>query len=348
MIIKTLRVFMLIKSICKPLFVLPILFFILGALSEKLVPIIKGHYYNLANKWDLVSNPEWTSSFQIVQITSSNDQAKQKAYFLPTNKKKPLLVSLHNWSGNFSQKDPLAILALEHHWNYISPDFRGANNNKDSCLSPLVLTDVDDAIQYALDNSNVDLKNIFIVGASGGGYVTLGSYLRTKHKVKRFISWVPISDLSAWYHQSLAIGNKRFADDIIACTSSNLNKINEKELRKRSPLYWKVPLNTNGGLDIYAGINDGHTKGGSVPISHSLLFYNHLLSAWELDEKHIDPQTLSKLLTRAYPRSPNNERMQNREIIYQIKASRGTLTIFDGGHEILSEYTFNKLLELSQ
>ena len=296
-------------------------------------------------QWNSI--PTWNDQFKLVKIVSTNDKSIQNAYFLSSLEKKPLLVSLHNWSGDFTQKDPLAKLALQHNWNYIHPDFRGANNNEESCLSDLVISDVDDAIQYAIDNSNVDIKNIFIVGASGGGYVTLGTYLRTRHKIKRFISWVPISDLNAWYYQSLAIGNKKYAKDILSCTDSNLNLINERELKRRSPLYWKVPSNISGGIDIYAGINDGHSGGGAVPISHSILFFNHLLSAWGLNGSYITSKTISKLLTRAYVNSPSDKKIQKRTIIYQNKTELATLTIFDGGHEILSEYTFNKLIELS-
>jgi len=317
-----------------------------------LIPLLvnftsKDNYHKLINKFKILSNPEWPPSFQLTKIISSNDQNLQSAYFLPTIKKKPLLVSLHNWSGDFTQKDPLAKLALKHNWNYIHPDFRGANNNKKSCLSNFVISDIDDAIQYAIDNSNVDIKNIFIVGASGGGYVTLGTYLRTRHKIKRFISWVPISDLTAWYYQSLAIGNKKYAKNILNCTDSNLNFINEKELKRRSPLYWKIPPNISGGIDIYAGINDGHSGGGSVPISHSILFFNHLLTAWGLNESYITSKTISKLLTRAYDSSQSEKKIQGRRVIYQNKTELATLTIFDGGHEMLSEYTFNRLIELS-
>jgi len=116
----------------------------------------------------------------------------------------PLIVSLHTWSGDYSQNDPLAEMARKEGWNYIHPDFRGPNRTRDACLSKKAITDIDDAVQYAKDNGNgnVDMNNIFIVGASGGGYATLGSYLKISHQIKAFLSWVPISDLSAWFHQS--------------------------------------------------------------------------------------------------------------------------------------------------
>ena len=318
--------------------------FLLILLSVKFSDFIKHSQYN---PWGKYTTPAWDPQFKLVKIVSSNDKAVQNAYFLPSVEKKPLLVSLHTWSGDFTQRDPLSKLAVKHGWNYIHPDFRGANNNVQSCLSDHVISDVDDAIQYAIDNSNVDIKNIFIVGASGGGYVTLGAYLRTKHKIKKFISWVPISDLTAWYYQSVAIGNEKYAENILSCTGSNQNFMNQGELKRRSPLYWDIPSTISGSIDIYAGINDGHSGGGSVPISHSILFFNHLLTAWGLNENYITSEIITKLLTRAYDNSPPEKKIQSRRVIYQNKTKLATLTIFDGGHEMLSEYTFNKLIELS-
>jgi len=327
--------------------ILVITSFYIGSVSVKLYPKIKKRLVNQSVELGLTKKSNWSDVFQLVEIMSSADGNLQKSYFRASSEKKPLLVSLHTWSGDFSQTDLLAELALKHNWNYIHPDFRGANNNKQSCLSDLVISDIDDAIQYAIDNSNVDIKNIFIVGASGGGYVTLGAYLRTKHKIKKFISWVPISDLTAWYYQSVAIGNEKYAENILSCTGSNLNFMDQGELKRRSPLYWDIPSTISGSIDIYAGINDGHSGGGSVPISHSILFFNHLLTAWGLNENYITSEIITKLLTRAYDNSPPERKIQDRRVIYQNKTELATLTIFDGGHEMLSEYTFNKLIELS-
>ena len=44
------------------------------------------------------------------------------------------------------------------------------------------------------------------------------------------------------------MGNKKFVNDIIACTNPNHKTVNEIEAKKRSPLYWKVPLRINSTL----------------------------------------------------------------------------------------------------
>lgn len=328
--------------------ILLIISFCIGAVSVKLYPKIKEHLVNQAVEWDLIKNSNWSDVFQLVETMSSVDGNVQKSYFLTSSEKKPLLVSLHTWSGDFSQIDPLAKLALKYGWNYIHPDFRGANRTKNSCLSPFVITDIDDVIQFAINNSNVDVENIFIVGASGGGYVTLGSYLKTRHKIKTFLSWVPISDLSAWYFQSLSLSNEQYAKDILACTSLDSKALDVEAAKKRSPIYWEVPPKNNSRLEIFAGINDGHAGGGSVPISHSLLFFNWLVSEYGLNNSQIDDFIFANLLTRGHKTEKNYKKIGDREIIYQNLTPKVSITIFNGGHEMLPEYTFKRLIQISK
>ena len=98
----------------------------------------------------------------------------------------------------------------------------------DACLSNKALADIDDAIQYAKDNGHVDTNNVFVVGVSGGGYATLGLYLRVSHQIKTFFSWVPVSDLSAWFYQSKN-RNAKYAQDILQCTSDGITLIKIKQ-----------------------------------------------------------------------------------------------------------------------
>lgn len=301
---------------------LVIVSFCIEDVSVKLYPKIKGALISQGEKWDIIEASKWDDEFQLVEITSSDDGSLQSAYFFSginsgvDASKKPLLVSLHTWSGNYSQVDPLSAMALKQGWNYIHPDFRGPNWSKDSCLSKLVTTDIDDAIQYAIDNSNVDIENIFVVGVSGGGYAALGSYLKTRHKIKAFLSWVPISDLSAWYYQSMSLNNEKYSKDILACTSGS-QVFNEQSAIKRSPLYWDIPAENNGVLEIYAGINDGHIGYGSVPISHSILFFNHLVSNYGLPGNRVSEDDTVKLLTRAHEINATYNKIGDRQVIYQ-------------------------------
>jgi pimeloyl-ACP methyl ester carboxylesterase len=85
-----------------------------------------------------------------VEIPSSMDATKQKLLFRASTRTEasPLIVSLHTWSGNYRQHDPLAAQCLALDWNYIRPDFRGPNYTPKACGSPQVISDIDDAIAY--------------------------------------------------------------------------------------------------------------------------------------------------------------------------------------------------------
>ncbi|MBN2354578.1 prolyl oligopeptidase family serine peptidase [candidate division KSB1 bacterium] len=307
---------------------------------------MKSHLSSLNHKRDSKKMTVWTEDFSPVTIPSSVDGNEQTAYFLtaPLGSPKPLLVSLHTWSDDYSQNDPLAPMSKSAGWNYIHPDFRGPNRSVDACLSEKAMADIDDAIQYGIDNGNVDKGNVFVVGVSGGGYATLGAYLKTRHRVKAFLSWVPISDISAWYYQSLN-RNSRYAQDILKCTSDG-TVLNEKEARLRSPLFWNFPERPKGRLEIYAGINDGYT--GSVPISHSILFYNRIAQHLGHMDDLVNQDDIIRLLTRGIDDGSHSGMLGDRKIYYRRGTNLLLLTIFDGGHEMLPEYCFIRMRMIAE
>ncbi len=323
------------------------LFLVLTFITSFIFGVAVGRYYpqikNISSiiKWDYTTSTDWPDDFAIVTIPSSADDTEQSAYFIkaPSEKTKPLVISLHSWSGNYSQNDVLASMAKDAGWNYIHPDFRGPNQSVDACLSEKVISDIDDAIQYAINNGNVDLTNIFVAGASGGGYATLGVYLKNHHQIRAFFSWVPISDLTAWYNESLIRGTK-YAKNILNCTSEG-TILNIHEARLRSPLFWELPKKLSGRLEIYAGINDGYN--GSVPISHSILFYNRIAEHFGYQTDLVTQDDILKLLTRGIDQSNDLGMLGGRQIYYIRDTSLLSLTIFDGGHEMLPEYCFERM-----
>ena len=142
-------------------------------------------------KYDDVRSFGWDEKVKEVAIQASKDGQIQKAYFYATTnaRPQPLIVSLHTWSGDYTQNDLLVKQCLLNNWNYIHPDFRGPNWTVPACGSPLVLSDIDDAIQYAIDHGKVDPAEIHVIGGSGGGYATLMMFLNTSDTFKRiFIS----------------------------------------------------------------------------------------------------------------------------------------------------------------
>jgi len=320
--------------------------FYLGAVSVKQHPNIKRTVRDLTASAGLVTTSHWNENdFKKISILSSVDGQSQPAFFHKSDgdKPRPLLVSLHTWANDYTEKDPLAPLAAQNNWNYIHPDFRGPNWRKKACLSSLVTADIDDAIQFAMDNAIVDSNNIFVVGVSGGGYATLGTYMRTRHKVRGFLAWAAISNLATWHQQSKS-RDLTFAQDVNDCTS-DANDIDKNEAKKRSPLFFPMPVSANGKLELFAGINDGYS--GSVPISHSISFFNRLVSEFGRASKRVGEADLSNLLTRGVKPAANPRTLGNRVVFYEKDTPEVSLTIFEGGHEILPEYCFTRLKQLA-
>jgi pimeloyl-ACP methyl ester carboxylesterase len=295
---------------------------------------------------DDTQNKNWPKEFTEIKIPNSLDGVEQAAFYRATNaiKAMPLVVNLHTWSGDYTQKDPLAPFFSQEDWNYIHPDFRGPNKTPDACMSEKVIPDIDDAIAYAIKNGKVDQNNIFVIGASGGGYATLGCFLRLKHRVNTFLAWVPISDLEAWYWQSNH-RNSNYADDILKSTSQG-DTLNAPEARRRSPLFWDLPAKPNGKLEIYAGIRDGYE--GSVPISHSILFYNKVATHFGDPSTLVTPTETIQLLSQGTPKNQDLRKLHETSIFFSRQTGPVTLTIFDGKHEMLEDACITRLKELSK
>ncbi len=274
-----------------------------------------------------------------VDIVSSMDHTVQKAYHYRSTRVKPmpLIVRLHTWSGDYRQFDPLADEIIEKDWNYIFPDFRGANKTPKACGSAFAIQDIDDAIQYAIDQGGVDLANIHIIGASGGGYAALLMYMKSKFRINTFSAWVPISDLEAWYYQSSG-RNSKYADDIRASVGTLGGKLNVEEARSRSPMYMKVPVEyrKDASIFLFAGIHDGYT--GSVPISHTLEIYNKIVSELgaEKESDLIAKETMLNLISQRYWPEKAGAFVGDRAVCFQKSYPGVKLNIFEGGHEMLT------------
>lgn len=295
-------------------------------------------------QFDDTRTVEWTEGFKVVDIPSSADGNIQKSYFYKSkaNEAKPLIVSLHTWSGDYAQIDAIAELSKEKDLNYIHPDFRGSNWTKNACCSDLVMSDIDDAISFAIKNSKVDTSKIYVIGVSGGGYATLSTFMRSKYHIKRFSAWASITDLTAWYEESKILGNK-YADHILQCTGST-KTLNESVAKQKSPLYMETPTGKKSELFIFAGIYDGLQ--GSVPITHSINFYNKLLTDFKVTDqsKFVSNDEKLKLLEFRKPLSDLGK-IADRKICLQKANDNIHLTIFEGNHEMLAQYAFEQLLK---
>ena len=204
----------------------------------------------------------------------------------------PLVIDLHQWNSgantSFGDDYRLDLAVLVRGWNYVRP-FLGNNRTPEGCCSPLLLERIDAAIAFAKENGNVDEDAIYVVGASGGGYLGLCVLMQGQPEVDAYNLWVPIADLAAWHDQTRGT---RYAQDIMACTSS-ADRLDVAEAKRRSPLFMEFPQ-TIPDVQIYAGINDGWF--GAVPITHSIRMFNRLATGMGDYEAVVDDATVLELL----------------------------------------------------
>ncbi len=263
-------------------------------------------------------------------------------YYRSTDKKpKPLIVQLHSWSypADSLKTIDLDVITKAKNYNYVFPNFRGVNNHPKACCSEFVIADIDESIDWALKNMNVDKNQIYIIGYSGGGYATLSMYMRSRHTIKAFSAWASISDLVAWYKQSVERKNK-YAKEIISCIGAG-NNFDSLKAKERSPLVWTTPVKKRkkSTLQIFAGIHDGHNN-AVVPISQSISFYNKIiLDHKEKDvSKYVSKEDEKRMLdTQTFPVQDTTRKIAGKMIYYQKSAKNIMLTIFEGGHDMLSK-----------
>ncbi|MBE7175813.1 MAG: prolyl oligopeptidase family serine peptidase [Mucilaginibacter polytrichastri] len=276
----------------------------------------------------------WDRSLSDVEIPSKKDKEIQHAYFYSARKpNRPLLVSLHTWNGNYKQKDEFAKLAKERNWNYIHPDFRGPNNRMEACSSDLVISDIDDAISYALKKGMADETKIYVIGGSGGGFAAAAVLMRSRHQLASVSAWCPITDIPAWFRQT-SLRHLDYAEDILKCTGSKDSILNMPTARHRSPIFWPLPESrSNTKINLYAGIHDGIQ--GSVPISQSINFYNKLLKDAGCDVPAAFISNDERVMLSENQIQPTAAKIGDRPLLLQKQFKNISLAIFEGNHEIL-------------
>lgn len=290
--------------------------------------------------WDDNRSKDWPSGTFVAHVKSTADSTLQPiyCYAVKNTKQRPLIVSLHTWSGDYRQKDPIVDLCIQKKFNYIHPDFRGANTRPEACGSELVIQDIDDAIDWAIRNMDVDTNDIHVIGVSGGAHATLITYMNSKHTIKSFHAFAGIYNLTDWYYESMGRGNS-YAKHISAVTSGKNGVPDFDEARNRSPFFMQTPVNlrSSSTLNLYTGVHDGYT--GSVPISQTLEMYNKIV-------KDFDPQEINALIPIEHRYTllkrrrlkidlNEQEKFLNREVLYN-KSFKNVVNvlIFDGGHEM--------------
>ncbi|MEQ9406738.1 MAG: prolyl oligopeptidase family serine peptidase [Fuerstiella sp.] len=280
-----------------------------------------------------------------IAITSTLDGTDQPTlYWAPASaasQPTPLFIFLHSWSGNYRQDNSKwQRHAVNHGWIYLHPNFRGVNNTPPACGSKLARQDILDAMDDACRRFQVDRSRIYLAGVSGGGHMAM---LMAGHHPERFSAvsaWVGISDLAEWYRFHLKDGRpQNYARMILGSLGAppGTNPDTDAEYRDRSPLFH---LHRVGDLpvDIFAGVNDGHT--GSVPVRHSLTAFNEIAGVHGSDlvtEEEMQSLWNDRRLPQPRPSDKEKDATLGRDILLRRTAGNSRVTIFEGGHESIPE-----------
>ena len=192
---------------------------------------------------------------------------------------RPLLVGLHTWSfGRDNQIKKMLPFAEKHNFNLLLPEFRGNNlvdknpNCTEACGSPLARQDIIDAIDYVIENENVDRKNVFLLGASGGGHMALMMAGMRPDYFKAIGAFVPITDLARWEKQ-----NPGYSRHVRGCCLDS-----EEEMLRRSPVSY-LDVIAKANLKIFHGKYDR-----VVPVSQSIEFFNTLNEKYPASSVYLD------------------------------------------------------------
>jgi dipeptidyl aminopeptidase/acylaminoacyl peptidase len=216
---------------------------------------------------------------QEIYIKSTLDATLQPSLFFKSKsvEKRPLLVGLHTWSfDRFNQIANMLPMAEKYNFNLLLPEFRGKNtpdnpNCQQACGSALAKQDIKDAIDYLIENENIDKDNIFLLGLSGGGHIALLMAGMCPEYFKAIGAFVPITDLVKWAEE-----NPRYGKHVLACCGT------EDEMRKRSPVTYLDTI-AKSNLKIFHGKYDS-----VVPVTQSITLFNAIMEKYPSASVYLD------------------------------------------------------------
>jgi parallel beta-helix repeat protein len=280
----------------------------------------------------------WPDEVLKIDYFSNADSTQQPAmyYNSGSEKKKPLLVGLHTWSGSYKQTDSLPYYrwCQSKDWVFIHPNFRGPNKTPQATGSDLVIDDILSAVEYAKQNANVDTNRIYLVGVSGGGYTTLQAIAKLPDVWAAASAWASISDLTAWHAECTAFGNRYAKMVELSCGGApgESDSVDAQYLH-RSPVNFLLNA-TSVPVDINAGIHDGFS--GSVPVSHSINAFNVLAQdADKISDSAIEHIIGNKLIPEEMETNVADLYYGPKKPLLRRESNNARLTIFEGGHEII-------------
>ncbi len=280
----------------------------------------------------------WPPEVREIKYHSPADHTMQPALFYNPEKKTPvpLLVALHPWSGNYRRKEPeYPAWCIRKGWAMVHPDFRGPFDRPEATGSELVVKDILGAVDYAREQAQIDQNRIYLIGVSGGGYISLLMAGRHPEIWAGVSAWVPIYDLKDW-HAETTLRKFHYAKLIErSCGGApGTNAAVDREYLVRSVSTY-LPKARAIPMDINAGIRDGHDD-NPVPISHALHAFNALAQpADKIVEEDIACMTDKAAIPEKYAPPARDALYGNFTVMFRRISNAARVTIFAGGHEII-------------
>jgi acetyl esterase/lipase len=270
-----------------------------------------------------------------IEVRSSVDASLQPSYVsVParsagSSTPAPLAVILHTWSYDLEQRDStVEAEAAARGWILLAPNFRGKNDHPEACGSKLAEQDILDAVAWVRANYAVDARRIYLLGLSGGGYLTMLMAAKHPDAWTAASAWVGISDLSEWY---AAHGGDNYGRMMRACLGgapAESDRIGA-EYRARSPITY-LDAKLRVPMDIAAGRFDS-----TVAPVHSLRAFQ-AIAPGAITSREIESLLRpGRGLTTPAAADTASDAVLGRRIYLRRTAGPHRLTIFEGGHEWL-------------
>lgn len=280
----------------------------------------------------------WPDKITEIEYHSRADNSMQPALFYDPggDERKPLLVALHSWSGNYKQANgPFGKWCIEHDWVMIHPNFRGINDHPQACGSELVVQDILSAVEHCRSQCRIDDGRIYLVGSSGGGYASLLMAGRAPEVWAGVSAWCPIFDLATW-HGDTKKRDLRYDEMLeqVCGGAPGASPEVDQQYRARSASTYLKQAKGKVKLAINTGITDGHN--GSVPIGHTLRAFNAVAKPGDaISEDVIAQMEREPKMPASLEQSIEDASFGEKRPLFRRASETAQVTIFQGGHEIV-------------
>lgn len=265
-----------------------------------------------------------------IEVRSSADGSLQPSFVsLPEQRSEPapLAVLLHTWSYDLEQRDStVEAEAKARGWILLAPNFRGRNDHPQACGSSAAQQDILDAVAWVRRHYRVDDRRIYVLGLSGGGYMTMLMAARHPDLWAAASAWVGISDLVAWY---AAHGDDAYGAMMRGCLGGSPAASDSvaREYQARSPIA-HLDARLRVPMDLAAGRHDS-----VVAMSHTLRAFQRLAPGVVTDADIAALVADGPGLPSPAAADTASDPVLGRRIFLRRASGASRVTIFDGGHE---------------